>query len=173
VERLRLWLLDADVIIDLPGLDVFDKLVKIHQVSVASTVVEEIQHFWRAGEKILVDFRGEYIEASVLREVGVSTEELQEVIERLPALKRDVIHAGELESLAILLQEEDLTFCSCDAATIRTLPFLDLDERGISTESLLRKSGLLKPGLKDRHAEEYFRNNLRIGQQERMLSFES
>jgi len=167
---LKLWLLDADVVIDLLGLDIFDKLVEIHQVHVASTVATEVLYFVRGGVKCSVDFRQVYIEAGHVTEVSASVEELGEVVKKLPPIKRDGLHSGELESIAVLLREEDLIFCSCDAATIRILPLFDLAERGISTEALLRQSGLLKPGLQDRHTEEYFRNNLRIGQQENLLS---
>ena len=92
-------------------------------------------------------------------EVSASADELAEVVRRLPPIKRDIIHPGELESIAVLLREEDLIFCSCDAATIQILPVFDLAERGISAEALLRQSGLLKPGLQERHTEDYFRNN--------------
>jgi hypothetical protein len=104
-----------------------------------------------------------------VKEALASAEELREIVKALPEIKREGLHPGELESIAILLREEGLTFCSCDAATIRALPLFDLAERGVSTEALLRKSGLLKPGLLERHTEEYFRNNLRIGQEERLL----
>lgn len=168
--RLRLWLLDADVIIDLLGFDVFDKLVKIHEVHVASAVVGEVLHFKRDGEKYSVDFRQTYVDPGRVKEVSASVEELGEIVKRLPPIKRDGLHPGELESIAILVREEELTFCCCDAASIRILPLFDLSERGISTEALLRQSGLLKPGLQARHTEEYFRNNLRIGKQEHLLS---
>lgn len=166
---MKLWLLDADVIIDLLGLNIFDKLIKIHQVHVASTVVDEVKHYWRDEEKVSVDFRQEYIRPGRVRESGASAEELAEIVRRLPEIKRGSLHAGELESIAILLRDERLTFCSCDAATIRALPLFDLAERGVSTESLLRKSGLLKPGLQERHTDAYFRNNLKIGHRERIL----
>jgi len=166
---LKLWLLDADVIIDLLGLNIFDKLVKIHQVYVASTVIGEVKFCRRDGEKFSIDFRKVYVDTGRVKEVLASADELRETIKGLPEIKREAIHPGELESIAILLREEGLTFCSCDAATIRALPLFDLAERGVSTEALLRKSGLLKPGLQERHTEEYFRNNLRIGQEERIL----
>jgi len=166
---LKLWLLDADVIIDLLGLNIFDKLIKIHQVLVASTVADEVKHYRREGEKVSVDFRQGYVRPGRLREAGASAEELVEIVRRLPEIKREGLHAGELESIAVLLRDESLTFCTCDAATIRALPLFDLAERGVSTETLLRKSGLLKPGLQDRHTDEYFRNNLKIGHQERIL----
>ena len=166
---MKLWLLDADVIIDLLGLNIFDKLVKIHQVHVASTVVGEVRFYRRDGKKVAIDFHKVYVGTDRVKEALASTEELGEIVKVLPEIKREVIHPGELESIAILLREESLTLCSCDAATIRVLPLFDLPERGVSTETLLRKSGLLKPGLQERHTEEYFRNNLRIGQKERIL----
>ncbi len=84
-------------------------------------------------------------------------------------LKLWLLDADVIIDLLGLNIKEGLTFCSCDAATIRALPLFDLAERGVSTETLLRKSGLLKPGLQERHTEEYFRNNLRIGQEDRLL----
>lgn len=144
--------------------------MKIHEVHVASAVAGEVLHFKRDGEKYSVDFRQTYVDAGRVKEVSASIEELGEIVKRLPPIKRDGLHPGELESIAILVREEDLTFCCCDAASIRILPVFDLSERGISTEALLRQSGLLKPWLQARHTEEYFRTNLRIGRQEHLLS---
>ena len=97
---MKLWLLDADVIIDLLGLDIFDKLVKIHQVHVASTVVDEVKHYWRDGEKVSLDFRQAYVRPGRVREVGATAEVLAEIIKRLPEIKRESLHAGELEFFA-------------------------------------------------------------------------
>jgi hypothetical protein len=62
---LKLWLLDADVIIKLLELDVLDRLAKQHELHVASTVVDEVKYYRRNGEKdgqkIRVDFRQAYI----------------------------------------------------------------------------------------------------------------
>jgi hypothetical protein len=76
-----------------------------------------------------------------------------------------------LESLAILAREEALIFCSCDAAAIRALPLLNLSDRGISVESLLKSSGLQRSDLKDRHTDQYFMNNLAIGQENKIYLF--
>jgi hypothetical protein len=104
-----LWLLDADVIIDLLSLNILDNLVNIHKVFAASTVINE----------------------------------------------------------------ESLTFCSCDAAVIRILPVLDISHRGISVETLLKSSGLQSSNLKDRHTEQYFKNNLDIGKKNKIYFFNS
>ena len=166
---MKLWLLDADVIIKLLELDVFDRLADQHEVHVASTVIDEVKYFRREGQKVRVDFRGTYVESGRAVEDSATVEQMQEVVGRLPVLKQQVIHAGELESLAVLVNREDLTLCTFDAAAIRTLPFLDASDRSVSAERLLQSSGLkLSPGhkLDPRLTEEYFKNNLEHGRLE-------
>ncbi|MCX5803989.1 MAG: hypothetical protein NTU69_10750 [Proteobacteria bacterium] len=166
---MKLWLLDADVIIDLLGLDTFDKLLKNHEIFAASTVIDEVRHYIREGCKIAVEFRQNYVvNNNLINELSATAEEIQKVLAKLPAIRKEALHGGELESLAILLRESELTFCSCDAATIRALPFLGLSERGISVENLLQTSGLSQSGLKERHTKTYFKNNLSIGQREKV-----
>jgi len=117
-----------------------------------------------------------YVDSGRIKELSASIKEIQEeILPKLPSIKQNTIHAGELESLAVLVREEELTFCSCDAAAIRVLPFLDLSERGISAEQLLQKSGLaLNPKrLSDKHTEDFFKNNLGIGQEEKVFNFSS
>jgi hypothetical protein len=58
---LKLWLLDADVIIDLLSLDVFDKLIGHHEIFAASTVIDEVRFFKRRSEKQAVDLRKKYV----------------------------------------------------------------------------------------------------------------
>jgi hypothetical protein len=172
VLQLKLWLLDADVIIDLLGLDVFDKLLKNHDIYAASTVIDEVRFCVRAGRQIALKFRQDYvINNKLVNEALATAGEIQQVLGKLPTRLKDALHAGELESLAILLREAGLTFCSCDAATIRVLPFLDLSEQGVSVESLLRTSGLSQSALRERHTEAYFKNNLSIGQREKVQHF--
>jgi len=52
-------LLDADVIIKLLEIDVFDRLADKHELHVASTVVDEVKFYRRGGKKLQVDFRRE------------------------------------------------------------------------------------------------------------------
>lgn len=166
---MKLWLLDADVIIKLLELGVFDNLVKQHQIHVASTVINEVKFFKRDKQKIQLDFRKQYVEAKRVVEVIASISEMQEVMRKLPPVKRNAMHSGEIESLSILAKDETLTLCTFDAAAIRAVPFLDASHRVISAESLLRTSGLtLSPGhkLDPRLSEEYFQSNLSFGQKE-------
>jgi len=109
----------------------------------------------------------------LIKECVATADDASCLLSRLPQKTPFTLHVGEIESLAILIRETDLVFCTCDAATIRTLPILDLTERGISAEKLLKQTGLFKPGLQDRHTEEYFRTNIGIGQQQNIYQTKS
>ena len=173
MKPLKLWLLDADVIIKFLEIDILGSLLKLHEIHVASTVIDEVKYYRRDGKKIPVDFRKDYIDAGTVFESTATIEEMQEMLKCLPPLKREAIHAGEMESLAILVREETLTLCTFDAAAIRTLPFLRMSERAISAEKLLNISGLtLASGhkLDIRLSEPYFRRNLEDGQKDFIYS---
>ncbi|MDP3283081.1 MAG: hypothetical protein Q8M56_01460, partial [Desulfobacterales bacterium] len=104
---MKLWLLDADVVIKFLEIDVFDKLAAQHELHVASSVIGEVKHYYsRSGEKIPVNFREQYVNTGRVAESIAVLEEIQNILKKLPPLKRDTIHIGEIESLAILAREE-------------------------------------------------------------------
>jgi|GEM_PF-3506476 len=51
----KLLLLDADVIMDLHTLGLFEKITKTYEVSVARTVVDEAQYFKSGGKRHKID----------------------------------------------------------------------------------------------------------------------
>ena len=145
-------------------------LLELH---VASSVIGEVKYYRRNGKRIQVNFRKQYIDPGDVIESTASIGKIQAVLKCLPSLKRDAIHAGETESLAILVREQTLTLCTFDAAAIRTLPFLEVTERAVSAEQLLNLSGLtLATGhkLDARLSEAYFRSNLDKGTQDFIYS---
>lgn len=170
---MKLWLLDADIIIDFLAHDLLDKLVKLHEIHAATTVIDEVRYFKRDGKKYPIAFREKYVQTGLIKECSATDEDAANLVNKLPPDLPFTIHSGEIESLAVLIREANLIFCTCDAATIRTLPFLDVVERGISAEQLLKQSGLFRPGLKDRHTEEYFKNNIAIGQEQKIYKIKS
>ncbi len=169
---MKLWLLDADVIIDLLSFGLFDTLIERHEVYAATTVINEIKSYRNDGEKVPLNFRGLYVETGKVKELNADAKEIDKhVISKMPPMWRQTIDMGEIESLAVLIKEEELVFCSCDAAAIRALPFLGASERGISVENLINSSGLKKVQLDDKHTEEYFKNNLNIGKERWIQNF--
>jgi len=168
---LKTWLLDADITIDFLSFDVLANLVKDHEVYVSSSVAGEITHYYREGIKYPIDFKKVYIENESITEISASPEDIVRLFKKMPPSLHPTIHSGEIESITVLLNRPDLVFCTCDAATIRILPILDLSERGISAERLMRESGLNVHSLQDRHTEKYFKNNLAIGQENKIYFF--
>jgi predicted nucleic acid-binding protein len=171
---LKLWLLDADVIIKFLEIDVFDKLVSLHKIHVSSSVIDEVRFYRRSGKKIPVNFREQYIDTGLIIELTASVAEIQHVLQCLPKLKRESIHAGETESIAILVRDESLKMCTFDAAALRILPFLNVSDRAVSAEHLLNLSGLtLSSGnkLDAILSENYFRSKLDEGKKDFIYSF--
>lgn len=169
VKVLKLWILDADVIIDLLSFGVFETLTKHCELHLSSTVIEEVK-FYRQGQvKTFVDFRGDYVDTGKVVELSASVNDLKEVNELLPALYKQGIGPGELESLAVLNKNRELIFCSMDGLAIKSLPFLGMADKGISVEQLLKQSGITVNGLKKSHTEEYFKTRLGEGRQDKIL----
>ncbi|HDZ02498.1 MAG TPA: hypothetical protein ENH52_13770 [Nitrospirae bacterium] len=173
---MKLWLLDADVIIDLMSLALFDTLVERHEIFVATSVIKEVKShkksYWDDRSKVLINFREQYIESNKIKELDATASETDELVtSKMPPIWADTIHIGEIESLTILIKEDELMFCSCDAAAIRVLPFLDASERGISLENLIASSGLKRVKLATKHTEKFFQNNLKIGKERWIENF--
>lgn len=166
---MKLWILDADVIIDLLELDKFNTLVEACDIYLATTVINEVQYFHRSGKDIPVDLRREYVDKNLIVELLASVEDLQEAHKLIPPCYR--LHDGELESLAVLLSRDDLTFCTFDAAAIRVLPFLELSDRAICLEELLKQAGISRHGLKPTHKKSYLESNLREGKTQKIYRF--
>ncbi len=105
---MKLWLLDADVIIDLLSLDVFDKLARSHEVNVASTVIEEIKSYTKSGTKHRIDFRVQYVENGLVKECSASPDEIKTILDKIPAhiVTRQLILANWSPSL--FLQEKKI-----------------------------------------------------------------
>jgi hypothetical protein len=168
---LKLWLLDADVIIDLLAANAFNQLVEIHDVHVAETVANEVKYYKVRGKKIRLDFKAEYVETDKVKCLSVSVNSYSRLIQTLPASIYQGMDDGEQESLAALLENLDLIFCTCDKAAIMSLPFLNCEDRGISTERLLRESGVTASIIHEKNTEKYFRDCLGEGQARKILGY--
>ncbi|MHC9538283.1 MAG: hypothetical protein AB9903_02050 [Vulcanimicrobiota bacterium] len=165
---MKLWLLDADIIIDLLSMGIFNHLVRNHKVHVATTVINEIKYYSDGGSKRRINFRREFVDSGLVEEHSATHNDLLILCEKLPQNRLDRIHSGEIESFAVLLNEESLMFCSCDAAVIRTLPWLGMSHRGISAEKLVKESGLKASRMQAKHTESYFKSNIREGEREKI-----
>jgi len=158
----KLLLLDADVIMDLHTLGLFEKITKTYEVSVTRTVVGEVQYFKRGGKKHEID-----ISNSVTVIDSVDIESLKEVQAEAKEAQLG-IDPGELESIAYLSTAEKVTFCTCDKAAIKLISYMELETRSISVEKAVKGAGHYKKNLYPRHFEKMFKECIEDGKVRRV-----
>lgn len=126
----KLLLLDADVVIDLHALGLFEKISNTYHICLTRSIFEEARYYRKDGAKIAID---------IIKEVtiieNVDLENLKKV-QREAREARLGIDPGESTSIAYLIQiEEEITFCSCDQAAIRLISYMELEQKSISLEN--------------------------------------
>ena len=153
----RLLLLDADVIIDLHTLDLFEKVSKSYNICLTRNVFEEARYYKKGGAKIAIDIK----DVTIIGDVD---------LEGLRKVKREAkearlgIDPGESTSIAYLLQaEEEITFCTCDQAAIKLIAYMELEQKSISLEKTLRTAGYHEKRLYPRHLEKTFKAYVKEG----------
>ena len=160
----KLLLLDADVVIDLHTLGLFERINKGFEIHITKTVLDEASYFKSGGARTKIDIRDR---VTVIENVAV--EHLQTVRKEAKEARLG-IDPGELEAIACLIQEDEgLIFCTCDQAAIKLLAFMNLEERSVSIEKALRTTGYQKKNLYPRHWEKTFTECIREGKALRIL----
>jgi hypothetical protein len=160
----KLLLLDADVVIDLHTLGLFDRIISGYEIYVTRTVLSEASYFKSVGSTTKINIR-DYV--TVVENVAL--EHLQTVRNEAKQA-RPGIDPGELEAMAYLIQgDEELIFCTCDQTAIKLLSFMNLEGRSVSAEKILRNNGYHKKNLYPRHWEKTFAECIREGKTLRIL----
>jgi len=160
----KLLLLDADVLIDLHALGLFERIIKGYEIHVTKTVLAEASYFKSGGSRAKIDIHDR---VTVIENVAVG--HLQTVRNEAKEARLG-IDPGELEAIACLIQEdEELIFCTCDQAAIKLLAFMNFDGKSVSLEKALRTAGYHKKNLYPRHWEKTFSECIRDGKALRIL----
>jgi len=159
---LLLLLLDADVIIDLHRLSVWEHIIKHHKVHIPSIILHKETYYYedKRGIRHPIDLEKEI--GVTIYELSCSAEELLSFKEQFDRVFQEELHDGEKEALVLIHKQKNLLLCTCDHAAIKALALLDLLDRGISFENLLRKSGITKK-LEYKHTEKRFKKCLSEG----------
>ena len=150
-------LLDADVIIDLHTLGLFEKISKAYDICLTRNVFEEARYYRKDGLEIDIDIKDvtiiENIDLESLRKVHREAKEA-----------RLGIDPGESTSIAYLIQaEEEITFCTCDQAAIKLISYMELERKSISLEKALQNAGYHEKKLYPRHLEKTFKAYIKEG----------
>jgi hypothetical protein len=173
-------LLDANVIIKLHELKIWDKFFSVNKVHVPSSIIRDRRGinepgeahcaFLEKGERIDYDLRSDVAEGKII-EVHCDPFEIKRVQDKLDSLNGPNIQMGELESITYLVKGEkaDIKFCTADKSAIKSLWFLKIEKYAISLETALKKCGLYRE-LKDQFSEKRFKSWMREAEIERIYN---
>jgi hypothetical protein len=140
--RLRLLLLDANVVIELHRLKIWGGIVDHCEIVLARTVVTESRHAEIDGRQVQIDLRPD-IESVRITVVDVELARIRAFRGRFTETFLERLDPGELESLAYLVEvDKECLMSSADKIVWRTLGALRQGERGISLEEILNRVGL-------------------------------
>ena len=141
-KSIRLRLLDANVVLELHRLGLWEVVVEGCEILLARTVVEESKYFeTRDGRQERIDL-GRAIESEQLTVVEVDLGVVRQFRERFTRTFLERLDPGELESLAYLVEvDKACRISSADAIVWRTLGALALGEQGLSLEEILNAVG--------------------------------
>jgi hypothetical protein len=150
-----LLLLDANVIIELCKMGLWDRALERCKILLARTVLDESSFYEDDnGDQVPLGL-DEDEKAGRLRIVEVPTADVLAFMAQFHQLFAGDIDDGEAESLAyVCSQEADHLICSADKIVFRVLGCLGKGEQGISLEESLKQCGLTRK-LPREFGEEY------------------
>lgn len=150
-------LLDADVVIDLHSLSLFDKIRNAYNAKVTREVFGEAKGYLIAGKKKKINIKGK---VTIIDSVDIK--HLKKVLKEAKQARLS-IDSGEATSIAYILQDkEDIIFCTCDKAAIKLLSYMNLNQKSTSLQKAL-KSSSIHARVYVRHYDSTFKDCVREG----------
>lgn len=142
MSRLKLLILDANVVIHLHELGLWLKLINVCDVHLPRTVVGEADFYEVDGERCYIDLQPD-IEHKRVHVFDVVLSEIKAFRDQFDPLYVEGLDPGECEALAYLCRSADFFLISSgDAIVYRVLGRLNRSDQGISLEEVLQKIGL-------------------------------
>lgn len=168
IMRPKSVLLDANVIIEAYELGVWDVLISKIEIYVPSIVAHDEALFFKGEIGTIPENINlpELTRMNKIIELSASIEEISGLRRIFDDLFLSNIHQGEMEALAILFFQKntDILFCTADAMPIKGMAMMQLSEKGISFENLLKAIGIQKK-LKHQFTEKWFNQKKTEGNQ--------
>lgn len=160
--KYRLLLLDANVVIYLNELGLWEQFISQCDVTLTETVVQEVKSY---------DLQPD-IQSGKIRCVSASLKSIETFKNRLGPAYLDRMDPGEAESLAYLMESrESWLLSSGDEIVYKTLGLLNRAEQGISLEELLQKMGMGQSSLDVQYTRQFRLNVTRKGQVDHVKGF--
>lgn len=141
-KKLRLLLLDANVVLKLHELGIWETILDRCEVVLAETVVSESKFYTKGDHDVRITWDAQ-IAAKQVRVVSVPIDVLQRFRSRFKGPFLERLDAGEAESLAYLCEvDSSALIASADLIVWRVLGALGMRDQGLSLEEVLAKLGL-------------------------------
>jgi predicted nucleic acid-binding protein len=158
----NLLLLDADVIIDLHKLGLWEKITERNKVYIPSTIIQEVEYYDDELGRQYLNLKENV--GKTIQEVSATPKEIAQLKNRLSQPDKESLDPGESEAITILDKNCDMVFCSSDQLAIISIVLLNMEARVISLERLLKGSGLTTKKLEYKSSEKKFQSCIKIGQ---------
>jgi hypothetical protein len=166
MKKLRLLLLDANVIIQLFKIGIWGRLVEQCDIHLAQSVVGESQFYENdVGERSYISLEQD-IASNKISVFDLPISNLIDFKKQFDRIYLDRLDPGECESLAFLcLSDQTYMICSADAIVYRILGNLNRPEQGLSLEEVLTIIGLGR-ALPRQFTKSFRISNTKQGQQD-------
>jgi len=145
MKKLDFLLLDANVVIELFRLGLWEKITDICDIHLAETVIDESEYYIDEHNEKAPISRNEIEAHGKVTIYGLESSSLGSFRSMFDITVLEDVDPGEAESLAILWDaEEEFLICSADAIVFRILGLAGKGHQGISLEEILQQTGFRK-----------------------------
>jgi len=147
MSRLKLLILDANVVIHLHEFGIWAKLIAVCDVHLPGTVVGEADFYEAGGERQYIDLSDD-IKQGRVQVFDVELAKIKAFRDQFDLRYVDGLDDGETEALAFLCDsKESFLISSGDAIVYRVLGRLNRSDQGISLDEILKQVGLQRSQL--------------------------
>ena len=168
-KKFRLLLLDANIVIKLFAMGLWDRLLEHCDVHLSRTIATVEAHFFEddEGQRHDFDLSG-YETSGAITVFDVTLAQNAELTKHFDAAYLERFDPGEREALAHLVtSSEQYVICSADSIVFKVLGFLQRGEQGISLEEILQKTGFARQmewqftkAFREKYTQDGFRDKL-------------
>lgn len=156
MKKLSLLLLDANIVIKLHELGLWEKVVESCDLHIAGTVVIEADHWDDQNGMSHAIHLSKSVEAGTITKFDLAPSDVEAFKRKYGISFFEKLDAGEAESLAFLLREPaKYMISSGDAIVYRVLGAEFIRDQGISLEEILAKIGLQHNGLPKQYTKKF------------------
>lgn len=137
MQKLRLLLLDADVVIEAHRLGVWAALKATFSIAVPGTIVREARYFKSAKGSGSINLQKE-IDAGEISCIDATATEISITFDNFDPVFMGGIDDGEKEGIAIIrFEKSDCVFCTGDTNAVEAIGMLAIENRSMSFEAVL------------------------------------